>query len=182
MTKQERIQAAMKALAQPKSHYDSAALLLGIVRSVKGMDTAEVEVDGLLYHDVQIQAIASGSGKSIVTVPAVGSKCLIASIEHGAGYVLLCCDEIDKIEGEVQGGKLKIDNTGVSYEKQSMQVSLATDGIDLKIGTNSLGGLIDELISAIAKLTVTTSAGVSTVPVNLAEFISLQTKFKLLLK
>lgn len=183
MTKAEQIREAIKLLASVGGEsFANSAILQGTVISVSNDVTADVEVDGLTYHDVQLQAIKNGSGKSLVLVPANKTKCLIGSIENGDRFYMLTCDQVEKVIGKIQGADLLIDKNGFSYEKGTTKFVVEGGSVEIKRGANSLGSLIDELISAVLKLTVGTPAGPSTVPSNAPEFAIIQTKFKTLLK
>lgn len=182
MTKAEQIREALKALLGDGNKFESAAVLNGVVISVKEK-TADVEVDGLVYHDVQLQAIADGSGKSFLFFPKQNTKCLIANIEHGERYYMLASDEVEKIVADIQGGKMELNTDGFQYDKGNATFSVKGGKITIKSGSNSLGDLIDALLDALTKLTVTSSAPASptSIPLNVTDFIDLKIKFKTLL-
>lgn len=183
MTKAEQIREAIKLLASANSgDFANSAILQGTVLSVSDDVTADVEVDGLTYHDVQLQAVQNGSGKSLVLVPSSKTKCLIGSIENGDRFYMLACDEIEKVIAKIQGADLLIDNNGLSYQKNTTKFVVEGDSVEIKVGANSLGSLIDELISAILKITVNAAGVATTTPTNSPEFVILKTKFKTLLK
>jgi hypothetical protein len=80
-----------------KGHYNSSAIIHGTVDKVNGIDTINVEVEGVMYNKVQLQAIIDGSGNSIIMIPSKSSKVLIGNIENGTNYVLLKADKVDRI-------------------------------------------------------------------------------------
>ena len=182
MTKAEQIREALKALLGDGNSFESAAVLNGIVLTVKEK-SADVEVDGLVYYDVQLQAIADGSGKSFLCYPKQNTKCLIANIEHGERYYMLASDEVEKIVADIQGGKMVLDSDGFQYEKGNATFSVNNGKVTIKSGSNSLGDLIDELLTAILSLTVTTTTPTNptSTPINFADFATLKIKFKSLL-
>lgn len=96
MDKKRKIIEKLKGL-HAKGHYDNSAIIIGTVSAVNGIDTIDVDVDGVLYNDVQLQSIIDGSGVSLLVVPKKGSAVLIGNIEHGTGYILLSADVADKI-------------------------------------------------------------------------------------
>lgn len=96
MDKVAKIKEAFKGLNE-KGHYASSAFITGTCKSIDGIASIDVDVDGITYHDVQLQAIADGSGKSIIIVPAKDSNVLIGNIEHSTGYVLIKADKADRI-------------------------------------------------------------------------------------
>lgn len=96
MDKPAQIREAFKALTE-KGHYNSSAFINGTCSTINGIDTIDVDVDGITYHDVQLQAITEGAGKSLVIIPAKGSNVIIGNVEHGTGYVLINADKVDRI-------------------------------------------------------------------------------------
>jgi hypothetical protein len=96
MDKQALIREALKAM-HDKPHYNASALMYGICTNINGIDTIDVDVDGITYHDVQLQAIKEGSGKSLVIVPAKGSSVLIGNVEQCTGFVLMQADKAERI-------------------------------------------------------------------------------------
>jgi hypothetical protein len=96
MTKAEQIKNKLKGLHE-KGHYNTSAVIIGTVNAINGIDTIDVDVDGVIYNDVQLQAIVEGNGTSIIIVPTKGSSVLIGNIENGTNYVLLHANKVDRI-------------------------------------------------------------------------------------
>lgn len=96
MDKPAQIREAIKALTD-KPHYNSSALINGTCSAINGIDTIDVDVDDITYHDVQLQAITEGAGKSLIIIPSKGSKVIIGNVENGTGYVLINADKPDRI-------------------------------------------------------------------------------------
>lgn len=96
MDNKAKIQLALKEFNE-KGHYNTSAIIYGTCTDVSGIDTIDVDVDGLIYHEVQLQAITEGAGQSLIVVPAKGSNVLIGNVEHSTGYVLIKADKADRI-------------------------------------------------------------------------------------
>jgi hypothetical protein len=165
-----------------QGHNDSSAILYGKVTAVTGIDTIDVDVDEVVYHAVQLQAIKKGDGNSIVIVPAKGSTVLIANIENGTNYYMVSANKVDKIVGVIGGTEVLIDNKGFKVVNGSCTLQQENNGLSIKVGSVSLGSALDDLCSAITKMTVTTGVGPSGPPINIAEFVAVQTKLKTVLK
>jgi hypothetical protein len=80
-----------------QGHYTASAFIYGKCIGVNGIDTIDVDVDDITYHDVQLQAITEGAGQSLIVVPAKGSMVLIGNAENGTGYILIKADKADRI-------------------------------------------------------------------------------------
>lgn len=96
MDKALKIKEALKAM-HDKGHYNGSAIISGQVSAVNGIDTIDVDVDGLTYYQVQLQAILDGTGSSLIVVPKKGTLVLIGNIEQSTGYVLLKADVADRV-------------------------------------------------------------------------------------
>ncbi|TXI14619.1 MAG: hypothetical protein E6Q66_05825 [Pedobacter sp.] len=90
----------------------------------------------------------------------------------------------DKLNLKKDDVKFVIDQAGLNLEKGKVKFSITQGGFQLKTEAQSLKKLIDELLEAIAAITVTSSptGGLTGPPMNAATFTAIQTKFNSLLK
>lgn len=100
-------------------------------------------------------------------VPKEGSEVLVAVMDgRKAEAFVIGVSEVEKVIG-------KIDT--VAYE-------ISKEGYQLKRGSESLKKLLNDLLSEIMKITVTTSAGPSGVPINAPQLTQIQQRIPNLLK
>jgi hypothetical protein len=95
-------------------------------------------------------------------------------------------DNIDLKKGEnitVHAGKLEVvnDKTTVTHQAEALTllsdqatVKITTGGLTLAKGSSGLKKTLDDLLTAIQKLTVTTGVGPSGPPINMADFVKVQ--------
>ena len=97
-------------------------------------------------------------------------------------------DNIDLKKGEnitvhVDAGKLEVvnDKTTVTHQAEALTllsdqatVKITTGGLTLAKGSSGLKKTLDDLLTAIQKLTVTTGVGPSGPPINMADFVKVQ--------
>lgn len=97
-------------------------------------------------------------------------------------------DNIDLKKGEnitvhVDAGKLEVvnDKTTVIHQAEALTllsdqatVKITTGGLTLAKGSSGLKKTLDDLLTAIQKLTVTTGVGPSGPPINMADFVKVQ--------
>lgn len=97
-------------------------------------------------------------------------------------------DNIDLKKGEkiavhVDADKLEVvnDKTTVTHEAEALTllsdqttVKITTGGLTLTKGSSGLKKTLDDLLTAIQKLTVTTGVGPSGPPINIADFVKVQ--------
>jgi hypothetical protein len=133
MTKAEQIRERMKQMHN-KGHYDTSAIIAGVVSAVNGIVSIDVDVDGVIYNDVQLQAIGDGSGVSLIIVPQKGSAVLIGNVEHGTNYVLISADKADKI---------------IAKQADDMYIEVAKNGIKLNGDSNDGLVKIKDLVSKV---------------------------------
>ena len=121
--------------------------------------TVELLDSGLRVHNVRLRA-TNTADTGLITVPAEGSQVLIAKADRRSFWIIL-------LETELEQLSLKIGNT---------EAVIDADGYKLERSGENLIALLDELLTAIQQLTVTTGVGPSGVPINLSAFIDLQTR------
>ena len=97
-------------------------------------------------------------------------------------------DNIDLKKGEnitvhVDAGKLEVvnDKTTVTHQAEALTllsdqatVKITTGGLTLAKGSSGLKKTLDDLLTAIQNLTVTTGVGPSGPPINMADFVKVQ--------
>lgn len=155
--------------------------------------TCEVRRDDAVdYFDVRLRGLVNPALKGIAFIPVLNSTVLVCRI--GKSNELFVCQftEIDKViftsadtsltvdadKIEVlKGEKLSILVNAESMTIQAGQATIktTTGGLTLTKGSSGLKKTLDDLLTAIQKLTVTTSLGPSGPPINIADFIKVQT-------
>lgn len=125
------------------------------------------DAEGNEYFEIRLQPQLL-NGSQTFTIPKVDSWILVGSIRGKAEYICLMVTEIDYIHMIVDGCRFIIRDSGFVIKK----------------GSESLAGLIGELIDATVALTVTCASpgSPSSPPINAATFTALKTRFNDLLK
>ena len=129
--------------------------------TVDGMDQDSVD-----HFDIRIQA-SEGANKGSFVIPAVGSWILASNIgKVDTTFFVIASTEIQKAAIRIGEFETEIDSQGVAVRK----------------GTADLKSAMDDLITAIKAITVTTSQGPSGTPLNFAQFDVVKTKLNQLLR
>jgi hypothetical protein len=163
---EERIRQAMIDMA---SRHGPAQIVTGTVTAVdESAETCEVTTaDGKELDEVRLRAtIDETERKGWVLLPVVGSDVLVGNIENGSEWCILMVSEVAKIHSEVG----------------NMVVELDGEKIQISNEQESLGGLLNDLISTIRQMVFVTPAGNTTALVNDPVFQALKTRFSNLLK
>jgi hypothetical protein len=131
----------------------------GMTCKVMKVSGYEVEAEPLreapLLNDIRIK-VNLENDNGITIIPVVGSAIFVVFADEDSPFIALYSD-IQEIKYKING-KFTLSNT-----------------------SGNLGQIIEDLIAAIEKLTVTTGVGPSGVPINLAEFTGIKTRLKNLL-
>lgn len=159
----EQIREGLKEMA--KNHGPAVSN----IAKVKSVDETKaicvlVDEDGQEFFDVRLRPVLSGN-KSFILVPKVGSYVLAVRVEDDDDWMVIACDEVEKV--------------GYYVGDTIMEL---TDKVKIEAGGESLANLIDDLFTAIGNMVFVTPAGNTTALMNTAEFTSLKTRFKQLLK
>jgi hypothetical protein len=123
-----------------------------------------VDEDDQEIFDVRLHPVLSGN-KSFLQIPKIGSYVLSIRVEDDDDWMVIACDEVDKVVWYVGETMLEL-----------------TDKVSIQAGGQNLADLIDELFTAIDNMVFTTNAGPTINLVNKVEFDQLKLKFKTLLK
>jgi hypothetical protein len=108
--------------------------------TVKSVDESEctcvlTDEDGQEFYDVRLRPV-TGANKSLLQIPKVGSFVLAVRVESSEDWMVIACDEVDKIQ------LIAGDST------------IVITGNDILINGGALGGLIkiSELTTALNQL------------------------------
>lgn len=164
-----------------------------IVTKVDESDfTCEVRRDDAVdYFDVRLRGLVKGDLQGFAFIPKMQSTVLVCRI--GKSNELFVCQftEIDKViftsadtsltvdadKIEVLKGSkfsILINSESMTIQAGQATIKTTTGGLTLAKGSSGLKKTLDDLLTAIQKLTVTTSLGPSGPPINMADFIKVQ--------
>lgn len=165
----------------------------GIVTAVDENEfTCTVKCDDLVdYFDVRLRGLVKPELKGFAFIPSVNSTVLVCRIGRSnelfvcqyteidkviftSGDVSLTCDQ-EKIE-VLKGDKLSvlIDAESITMKADQATIKAGTGGLTLTKGSSGLKKTLDDLLTAILALTVTTGVGPSGTPINAADFTKIQ--------
>lgn len=147
--------------------------------------------DAVDYFDVRLRGLVKAELKGFAFIPAIGSTVLVSRIGRSnelfvcqftevdkliftSGDISLTCDA-DKID-VLKGDKLSvhIDTESITMKADQATIKATTAGLTLTKGSSGLKKTLDDLLTAIQALTVTTGVGPSGTPINIADFIKVQ--------
>lgn len=148
--------------------------------------------DSVTYSDVRLRGLIDPGLKGVSMIPQVQSVVLVARI--GESNELFVCQftEIGKIfleSGDIsftlnkdkitlkkgENISLSIDDEGFRFKSGETIVKALQGGITLSRGNSGIKKTLNDLLTAIQKLTVTTGVGPSGPPINISDFMKIQT-------
>lgn len=113
------------------------------------------------YADVRLRAIVDGGLKGLAFIPKPGSWVLVGRIGKSNELYVAQFSEIDKIVFTGDRAEIKIGETAFRISEK---------GTLIKKGRSGLKKTLDDLLTALGQLTVTTPNGPSGTPMNAAAF------------
>ena len=148
--------------------------------------------DAVDYEEVRLRGLVNPNLKGIAFIPAIGSTVLVSRI--GKSNELFVCQytEVDKLlftSGDIsltfdaekieilKGDKMSvvIDPESITMKADQATIKAGTAGLTLTKGSSGLKKTLNDLLTAILALTVTTGVGPSGPPINAADFTKVQT-------
>jgi hypothetical protein len=139
------------------------------IATVKSVDEKKatcvlIDEDGQEIFEVRLRPVLTGN-KSFILLPKVGSQVLAVRVEDDDDWMVIACDEIEKVGYYLNGVEIEF------KEK-------------LKFNANGekLATLMDDLFSAIGNMVFTTPNGPTTSLVNAPQFEALKERFTNLLE
>lgn len=135
------------------------------VEADKGL--CSVEIDEIVSTKVRLGSVIDEGNNRFYLIPKQGSSVLVSQIEGDPHRRFVV-------------GYSDIDSLKVAIEKTQLQVN--AEGFLVKRDGETLGKLIDDLITAIQAMKFTTNQGPTINLVNTADFNRLSNRFKTLLK
>lgn len=140
-----------------------ATLFPGIVKAVDGDSCTIQAADGTELYDVRLQAITENSDGLLLT-PELNSVVMLMQVGTQMDYAVVMTSKLQQYELKI--GQLQLKHT--------------TEGWELKKGSNSLGSVLRELITAIQQITCNvTQVGAPTgPPINIADFTTIKSKLE----
>lgn len=131
--------------------YSKVCKVTAVDASVRTCDVTPIDGDAPLT-DVRLQAALSGNTGWLL-LPTVGSDVVVTFITDDLAFVSMT-SQVSEIIAHVNNTQLKIDASGFVIEN----------------GGQSLKAILNDLIAAIQRITVTTPVGPSGTPINAVEF------------
>lgn len=154
--------------------------------------TCEVRRDDAVdYFDVRLRGLVDPNLKGVAFIPSVDSTVLVCRIGNSNELFVCQFTEIDKIlltSGDVtltvdsdkievlkgENVSVLIDTDSLTVQAGQTTVKATTKGVTLVKGSSGLKKTLDDLLTAIQKMTVTTGVGPSGPPINIADFVKVQ--------
>ncbi len=165
-----KIRAGLLAMAGATPQILGGTVISGSVSNTS--NTCDVQLfTGPVIHEVLLSA-ASDNEHGFISYPKDSSHVIIGSINGAGQWAVLATSEIEKHVVKTGGILLEVSEAGIQLKKESTIVNLS-DMVRIATVSESLHAILTDLVNAIAALTVGTSSGPSTVPMNIASYTAL---------
>lgn len=143
----EDLRKSLKEFNKPETQVFTATVTK-INEAKKTVDV--VDVDGLDFFDVRLSA-AEDDTKSVLLIPKVGSSVLVAMIGNTVNALFVAMtNEVEKITGEIDDTKFKIDRSGYQVIK----------------GSQNLKVVLNDLIDEVNKIIVVNGTSINVAAMN----------------
>jgi hypothetical protein len=175
-----KIKAGIQALAHKPHELISGTVVPGSVDVTAYTVSVQPSNDDAPIEGVMLGTITNDAN-GMLLVPKDGSHVVIGCVDGPGEWTLLRAGVIDKALITIGSIKYEMDDTQVCISNGNTVFSVGTNALKIRTAGESLFQLLNDLLSAISILTVTTSTGPSSVPINAATFTTLQSRLNNLL-
>lgn len=170
-----KILSAFRSLAGDNCEIISGKVVAGSIDESNGTISV-LPTDGASAIEGVLLKAYSASGNGILQIPRDNSDVVIASIDGPGEWAALLISEPEKVSVKVENVTCLITADEVRITNGSVTLAVTSEVFKMTTPTESLYAVLNDLLTAISALTVGTSTGPSSVPINLASFASLQTR------
>ena len=131
---------------------------------------------GTPIPEVRKRAAVDGK-KGILITPVKGSSVIVSKLSglDSNSYVIILFSEVESV-------RVTMNNHILILDKDGLSVDLSSGKIELKNNQESLKSLINDLVSEIMKITVTTGTGPSGTPINITQLQQISQRIPKLFK
>jgi hypothetical protein len=175
-----KIKAGIKALAHMPYEILSGTVLPGSVDTDAYTMSVQLSDDSEPITGVMLNAV-TGDGNGMILFPKDGSNVVIGSIDGPGEWALIKASEITKAIITIGTVTYEMDDTQVNVQNGSVVFNIGEAAFKMNTASESLFQLLNDLITGITLLTVGTSTGPSTVPINVLTFNNLLVRLNNLL-
>lgn len=175
-----KIKAGIQALAYKPNELISGTVVPGSINAGAGTVSVQPSNDDAPIEGVMLGTITNQTN-GLLLFPEDGSHVVIGCVDGPGEWALISAGAINKAVISIGNIRYEMDNTQVRLINGNTVFSIGTNLLKISTATESLFQLLNDLLTAISILTVTTSTGPSSVPINAATFTTLQSRLNNLL-
>jgi hypothetical protein len=175
-----KIKAGIRTLANAPNEIISGTVIAGSIDagaytvSVLPSD-ADESIEGVMLNAI------SEDGNGVILFPKDESNVVIGCVDGPGEWTLIKASEITKAIITIANVKYEINDTHVSIQNGDVLFNVSNNVFKMNTASESLFQLLKDCFTYLTALTVSTSSGISSVPVNVADFSSLITRLNNLL-
>lgn len=170
-----KILSAFRTLAGDSCEIKSGKVVAGSIDETNGTISV-LPTDGDAPIEGVLLKAHSVSGNGILQIPKDDTDVVISSIDGPGEWVALLISEPEQVSVKIDNVECLITANEVTIANGNVAFVLTPEVIKMTTPTESLHAVLNDLITAITSLTVGTSTGPSTVPINVASFTALQAR------
>jgi hypothetical protein len=176
-----RIINGLRLLATAPHEIMSGTVVPGSLNTTAGTVSVQQSEGSIVIEGVMLNAQANDNS-GIVLFPDDNSNVIIGSIDGSGEWTVLQTGKLSKCVIKIGAVVLEIDESGIKLQNSEVLLNISNSHFKMNTPSESLFGLLKDLITALTLLTVTTSTGPSSVPINVSTFNNLLLRLNNLLE
>lgn len=135
--------------------------------------TCRVQVGGICYDDVLLYPPEGAKEQGLLVLPTPGSEVILARVHYSHQLFVGMFSQVDKVLFRIGGEeefRAVVDSNGVELRSGESTFIATSGGFKMEREGAGLKKTLTALCDALSKLTVSTSVGPSSIPINVADF------------
>ena len=175
-----RIRSGIRALTDRPFEIVSGKVVPGSVDMSGYTISIQPSDDGEPIEGVMLSTV-TGNGHGTILIPKDDSNVIVGTVDGPGVWTIIKASELTKAIISIEGVQYEMDNTLVSINIGNVTFNVGTSVFKMSAGSESLYGILHDLLTGLTVLTVDVSSVASTVPVNVSTFSDLLTRLNNLL-
>ena len=163
-----RILSGLRELSRRPNELVSGKVVVGSVDIEGNTMSVVLSGSGKIIDNVLLKATGDGPD-GVITIPEEGTDVVVGSIDGPGQWTMIQASKVARWQVKMDDRSVVVSTESIDINSGTAHIKLG-EKISVSVGAENLYSLLYDILDAIKLITVTTSSGPSSVPVNVLAF------------